>query len=169
MAHPLPGQFEYGPVNRSTPDSAELVVMEREAVAVDPTASETSIENADVSVVAGTPDITPVFPVRVSPDGRSPEVTVQEYGAVPPVAARVAEYPMLTFPEGKEPVVIVGGAVVPEVSMMTAKVAVAELDAASVAFTVTDDVPAVVGVPEITPFEVRDNPAGRLPDDIAHV
>jgi hypothetical protein len=29
--------------------------------------------------------------------------------------------------------------------------------------------PAAVGVPEITPLELRDNPVGRVPDIIVHV
>jgi hypothetical protein len=29
--------------------------------------------------------------------------------------------------------------------------------------------PAVVGVPEITPLELRDNPAGNVPEAIDHV
>lgn len=38
------------------------------------------------------------------------------------------------------------------------------------AFTVNVDVPAVVGVPEITPVEeLRESPAGRFPDETDHV
>ena len=44
------------------------------------------------------------------------------------------------------------------------KAFVAELFAASVTFTVNDAVPAVVGVPEITPEEATIlNPAGNVP------
>lgn len=41
---------------------------------------------------------------------------------------------------------------------------------ASFAWTVNDEVPVVVGVPDITPVELlNDNPAGKLPDAMDHV
>jgi hypothetical protein len=43
----------------------------------------------DVPVAVGVPEITPVA-VRVSPAGSVPLAIDQEYGGVPPVAARVA-------------------------------------------------------------------------------
>ncbi len=46
---------------------------------------------------------------------------------------------------------------------------VAVLAAASVTFMVKPEVPAVVGVPEITPAELRVKPAGRVPADIDQV
>jgi hypothetical protein len=48
--------------------------------------------------------------------------------------------------------------------------AVAVLLALSVTLAVKLDVPVAVGVPAMTPDEVvRDSPAGRLPEEIAHV
>jgi len=51
--------------------------------------------------------------------------------------------------------------------MLSAFVAVRLL--ASVTWTVKLEVPAVVGVPEIAPAELKLNPAGRLPEEIDQV
>ena len=59
-------------------------------------------------------------------------------------------------------VVIVGGCAAAATAMLNAFVAV--LFAASVTCTVNDTVPAVVGVPEITPsMRPKLNPAGKAP------
>jgi hypothetical protein len=44
-----------------------------------------------VPVVVGVPEICPVDALSVSPDGRGVD-DVHEYGAFPPVAAKVCEY-----------------------------------------------------------------------------
>src|SRR5260221_8978974 len=55
----------------------------------------------------------------------------------------------------------VGGAPEPPVFTVQVKVAVPDAPVVSVAVTVTVDVPAVVGVPEISPVEeLMDSPAG---------
>jgi hypothetical protein len=72
---------------------------------------------------------------------------------------------MPVVPETKEKVLIISGSAIISVSTRLAVVLFA-----SVTWTVKLDVPAVVGVPEITPVEAaRLNPAGRLPVVINHV
>ena len=56
--------------------------------------------------VVGVPLITPLE-LRVSPTGNVPEVMLQLYGAVPPVAVNVCEYAAPVVPFNKLPVVIV--------------------------------------------------------------
>jgi hypothetical protein len=65
---------------------------------------------------------------------------------------------------GSEVVLIVGAALM---VMDRASVAVAPLLPAT--WTVKLDMAAVVGVPEITPAELSDNPAGRAPELIDQV
>ena len=81
---------------------------------------------------------------------------------MPLLACSVVEYAVPVVPPGNDVVVIVGGCGAAATAILNAFVAV--LFAASVTFTVNDTVPAVVGVPEITPVEaVRLNPAGNVP------
>jgi hypothetical protein len=65
----------------------------------------------------------------------------------------------LVVPFGTEVVVIVSGT--EAIAMLRGCVAV--LLAASVTFTVNDEVPEAVGVPEIAPEEVKLKPAGSEP------
>jgi hypothetical protein len=51
------------------------------------------------------PEIVPVEDM-VRPPGNAPELTLQLYGVVPPLAASVVEYAVPTCPEGTEPLVI---------------------------------------------------------------
>ena len=46
----------------------------------------------DVPAVVGVPEITPVEAAKVSPTGSDPELIVQVYGDVPPLAPSVALY-----------------------------------------------------------------------------
>ena len=55
-----------------------------------------------VPLAVGVPLICPVEAVNVSPGGKLPLVIDQEYGAVPPVALKVAEYGKPATPLGKE-------------------------------------------------------------------
>ena len=142
-------------------------MIERDAVAVEPTSSVTLIVNEEVPVVVGMPEITPVFPVRYNPDGKLPEAMLQAYGGLPAAAARVAVYSLFTFPEGKELVLIVGKPITALIVMD--KLAVAVPDAASVVFTMNEEFPAIAGVPESAPLVASDNPAGRLPEETVHV
>ena len=78
---------------------------------------------------------------------------------------RVCEKATPTVPFGKEPVAIFGAALI---------VIDKDLFAVLLALSVTRKVtavgpPAVVGIPEITPLELRDNPAGNVPEVIVQV
>jgi hypothetical protein len=58
--------------------------------------------------VVGVPDNTPL-PASATPLGNDPDAKDHVYGVDPPVAARVAENPTPTVPDGNELVAIVGG------------------------------------------------------------
>ena len=79
---------------------------------------------------------------------------------LPPVAARVLEYEEPTSPPGRDDVVTESA------ELMTidrlAELAVSLLESVTLN-TSPEDVPAVVGVPEMTPAELRLRPAGRVP------
>jgi hypothetical protein len=90
-----------------------------------------------------------------------PALTLQLYGVVPPLACSVVEYAVPAVPPANDVVVTVGGWVAAATAILKAFVPV--LFAASVTCTVNETVPAVVGVPEITPGDVRLNPAGNVP------
>ena len=125
-------------------------------------ASVTCTVNDAVPAVVGVPEITPVAATRLSPAGSVPALTLQLYGVVPPLACSVVEYAVPAVPPGKDVVVTVGGCAAAATAMLNAFVPV--LFAASVTCTVNDVVPAVVGVPEITPVAAtRLNPAGSVP------
>jgi hypothetical protein len=74
--------------------------------ALAPSASVTATPKLVLPVLVGVPEITPVEASRLSPAGREPEVTAQEYGATPPVAWSVAEYALPTVAGGSEVVAI---------------------------------------------------------------
>ena len=81
---------------------------------------------------------------------------------VPPLACSVVEYPVLVVPPGNDVLVTDGGCAAAATAILSAFVPV--LFAASFTCTVNDTVPAVVGVPEITPVDAtRLNPAGNVP------
>src|SRR4029077_10471185 len=110
----------------------------------------------------GVPDSAPVDAARLNPAGNVPALTLQLYGVVPPLACSVVEYAVLAVPPGNDVVVTVGGCAAAATATLKAFVPV--LFAASVTCTVNDAVPAVVGVPEITPVDAtRLNPAGSVP------
>ena len=118
-----------------------------------------------VPAVAGVPLITPVDALRLKPPGSVPTEILQLYGVLPPVAVNVWLYATFAVAWFRLFVVMLK----PEYIVIdNAWVAVAPL--ASVALTVKLLVPAVVGVPLISPVLVlSDSPAGRLPVAIAHV
>ena len=62
-------------------------------------------------MLVGVPEMMPVPDESDSPAGKLPELTLQLYGAIPPVALTVCEYAVPTCPVGKELVVTlrVGG------------------------------------------------------------
>jgi hypothetical protein len=81
---------------------------------------------------------------------------------VPPLACIVVEYAVPAVPPGNDVLVTVGGCAAAATAMLNAFVPV--LFAESVTCTVNDAVPAVVGVPEITPVDAtRLSPAGNAP------
>jgi hypothetical protein len=115
----------------------------------------------DVPAVVGVPEIVPVEEPRDRPAGRLPETIDHVYGVWPPTAAKVWLYATPIWPFGRLVVVIVstGGAM----TIDSAFVAVSAGAWLSVTRTVKLEVPAVVGVPLITPPEESDNPAGSEP------
>jgi hypothetical protein len=52
--------------------------------------------------LVGVPERVPVVASSVRPAGSLPDPTLQEYGAVPPVAVKVTEYGDSTAPAGRE-------------------------------------------------------------------
>jgi spore coat protein U-like protein len=70
--------------------------------------SSTVTVNAAEPTATGTPESLPAL-VKLKPAGRVPDETLQVYGAVPPEAAKVAEYEVLTIPLGSVAVVTLGG------------------------------------------------------------
>jgi hypothetical protein len=114
-----------------------------------------------VPAVVGVPLTTQPVP-SVKPDGKAPDVIVQEYGAVPPLTPTVAEYGVPTCPPGRVPVEIASGA--GAIMSDTGPEAVAAGLLESAACTMRLAVPAVVGVPLTTHPLPRVKPAGSAPD-----
>ena len=111
--------------------------------------------------------MTPVEALRLNPAGKAPALTLQLYGVVPPLACTVVEYAVPLVPPGSDVVVTKGGCAVVATKMLNVLVAV--LFAASFTCTVNETVPAVVGVPEITPVgAAKLSPAGRAPVLMLH-
>lgn len=114
--------------------------------------------------MVGVPDIMPTE-LRDNPDGSVPEAIVQLKGAVPPVETSVCEYTTPTVQAGNELVVILStGFIVSDID------SVAVVLLLSATWIVTEiGPPTVVGVPEIMPLELSDNPVGSAPEVIVHV
>ena len=152
-------------VNSMVPTGNEAVVMVTCAIVIEsglasfPMTLVTPTVKSNVPASAGVPEITPVASARVNPSGSAPLARLQVMGASP-VAASVWLYTVPTVPFANESVVIAGGimgATVRESSMASFPVALAAL-------TVKSNVPASVGVPEITPVaSPRVNPSGNAP------
>jgi hypothetical protein len=95
----------------------------------------------------GVPLITPPL-LTLNPAGKDPPESDQLYGVLPPVAAKVAEYALLTVPPGRDVVVIAtGGVTTAATAMLRFAVAVFAGALESATRTVKLDVPAAVGVP----------------------
>jgi len=71
-------------------------------------ASSTCTVNDAVPAAVGAPEITPEEAARVTPTGSEPEMTLQVYGVVPPLACSVAEYAVPTLPPASADVEIAG-------------------------------------------------------------
>ena len=119
-------------------------------------------------VLVGVPEIFPVEGLRSSPGGNAPLVTPQTRVPMPPVTDTVWLYATLNDPAGRDVVVIVGGAGKPIV-IDRGFVAVSWGTPESLTRKVGEDVPAVAGVPLITPDGLRLRPAGNDPLLISHV
>jgi hypothetical protein len=140
-------------------------VIESDAVAVPAVGLAESVAmtvKVDVPVADGVPVIAPAE-LNERPPGNEPEVSDQEYGEKPPVAASVAEY---DTPACAVPRVVVaiatggaGATTIDSAFVAVAAVGIAE----SVTFTVKFDVPLVKGVPEIAPVELSERPLGSEP------
>ena len=99
------------------------------------------------------------------PAGRLPVAILHTYGVLPPLATSVCVYDMLTVPSDRDAVAIERAEYI---VIDNARVATAPL--LSVTCTVKLLVPAVVGVPLITPVALlRVNPAGSVPTVILHI
>jgi hypothetical protein len=116
-----------------------------------------------VPAVCGVPLITPPE-LNDSPLGKDPlpATMLHVYGGVPPDAVSAWKYGVPTkAPTSGDPVVIVtevgAGAIVIENGFC------ADPEAESLALTVKLKVPAVCGVPLITPAELSDSPLGNDP------
>ena len=115
---------------------------------------------------AGVPLITPP-PDRFKPVGSEPEMIVQAYGGVPPVAVSVVV--------GYATPIVAGGSVVVVIviddPIVIDRLAVVDCDPGlSVALTVKLNGPETVGVPLITPvLAFIDKPLGSEPADTVHV
>jgi hypothetical protein len=119
--------------------------------------------NVNVPAPVGVPEIVPLVE-SVRPPGNEPELTLQLYGVVPPVAASVAEYAVPTCPPARELVVICTGTADVVTVMLNDFVAVWAGDEESFAWTVNGNVPAPVGVPEIVPLVESVRPPGNEPE-----
>ena len=106
-----------------------------------------------------------VQPLSVNPAGSVPELIEQLYGVVPPLASMVALYATPTVPLGSELVSVSAAGLI---TMVSGPVVDWVGDSESVAFTVTVELPAVVGVP-LTVQPLSDNPAGSVPEVIVQL
>lgn len=102
--------------------------------------------------------------LNAKPAGNAPDTTVQEYGAVPPAAAKVAEYADPTVALGSKAVVMVGAAPAAIVLIESSLVAFWAGEDESTTCTVKAGWPTVVGIPLIVPPWLKLNPAGKDPD-----
>src|SRR5450759_2067890 len=122
-----------------------------------PAASFTVTTMVAGPAAVGVPEIAPAADM-LRPAG-SP-LALKVSGAVPPDAAKLAEYAVPTVPMGAEAVVIASGAG----AMVTGEGRLAGamlVPAASVTLTITVKLPAFVGVPLMAPAAVAVTPSGR--------
>jgi hypothetical protein len=82
--------------------------MLKDFVAVLLAASLTCTVNDAVAAVVGMPEITPVDATRLSPAGRLPALTLQLYGAFPPLACNVVAYAVPATPWGNDDTTVTG-------------------------------------------------------------
>lgn len=145
--------------------TGDATVIESAFVTTVDAASVTRTVKLDEPATDGKPVIAPVPVSSERPAGSDPTLMAQVYGAVPPAAASVWLYAVLTVPPASDAVEIESGVIT-----VMDRSFVAVLLAVSVARTVKLYVPAVAGVPLILPVEeVRRTPVGSEPLAIAQV
>jgi hypothetical protein len=137
-----------------------------DAVSAGDALSVTATVKVAVPLAVGVPEITPALE-SVSPAGKLPDASDHVYPGVPPVALSVVAYELPTIPVPRLRVRTArpGGTTVMDIRPDTDCAG----DPLSVAAIVKEDVPLVVGVPEITPPPDSVSPAGRVPDTRDHV
>ena len=144
--------------------TAEVVIAMDSALVSLPALLVAFTVKLEVPAEVGVPDITPAVE-RLNPAGRLPLANDHVMGVVP-VAASVALYAVPVTPPGNVVVVMVGFTVAALITMLSVLVSLPTL---LLAFTVKLEVPAVVGVPEITPAPERLKPVGSVPFSNDHV
>lgn len=142
----------------SVPDGLIVMVSDWDIVFVGLLESVTVTVTVDEPAVVGVPPT--VQPVNVRPAGREPELMEQVYGVVPPLASIGALYATPTVPFGS---VLVSVNAAGLITMVSGPEVVCDGEPESSTFTVTVELPAVVGVP-VTVHPLSDKPAGRVPE-----
>lgn len=114
-------------------------------------------ETGKLPICVGVPVMTPVVAPRINPGGKLEPL--QEYGGVPPLAARVALYGVFTTPAGKDVVEI---PIPGEMTSVNVAFAVSLVGVElSLTVIVTLAVAILVGVPVMAPVvELMLSPAG---------
>ena len=125
--------------------------------------SATCIVKLAVTGVVGVPLITPAAD-NVRPAGNVPDVALQVYGVMPPLAVNVCEYAVPEVAAARGDVVVIESGAGFMMSERTCDAAWTG-DPLSVTCTVKPNVPTAVDVPLITPAADNVIPNGRLPDD----
>ena|ERR1035438_5035496 len=116
----------------------------------EPASVALNVSGVPVTAMAGVPLIAPVEAFSVNPVGSVPRISCQLHAPVPPVLASVCEYAVFTMPLASAVVVITRGGATNRI-----RFAVAVCCGIAESFTVTATVllPAVAGVPPISPVE----------------
>src|SRR5580658_1075507 len=115
-----------------------------------------------VITVGGVPEVV-VIVCSVNPGGNVPLNKLHVSGGIPPFELIDALYATPTNPCGSDVVTMEMGCA-GVIVILNNSLSVAGGIALSATCTVNDDVPELLGVPAITPFVPRLNPAGRLPE-----
>ena len=86
----VPFGSELVPMTSGATEAVTVIESDCESVNFGEDESATCTVKVDVAAVVGVPEMTPAL-LRLRPVGRLPEVTVQAYGVLPPVATSVVE------------------------------------------------------------------------------
>ena len=151
------------PVRLRVPEGSIVIVSGPETVLFGLPESVTITVMFEVPGVVGVP--LTVQPVSESPAGNVPDVIEQVYGVVPPPASICPLYTIPTVPFGN---VFVNTSAAGLITMVSGPDVVCVGEPASVTFTVTVELPAVVGVP-LTVHPLMLSPAGSVPDVITQL